>query len=103
MRVTEGTSFELSDGSWQKPEIELGDEDFDRAMAEWGVDSDRVASLPLTARYSLMSALARLMLVERQLSAKKLDERWLKEEGGPMRESVVTELQGLYKLVTGKQ
>lgn len=101
MRVTEGTSFELADGTWLKPEIEFGDEDFDRVMSEWKVSSERVAIIPLSVRYAVCSTVARLMLAQRQVSAQQANEAWVRDVGKPMLDGIKLELQGLYKQVTG--
>lgn len=92
MRVTEGTSYEQTDGTWQKPEVELDDFDFARLMAEIGVDdTDKV---PLAMRYAVLSAYARrLMLVTQLTNTRRLDTDWVEKTGKPQLTQVNEELQ----------
>lgn len=102
MRISEGTSFEQADHSWLKLDVELEDADFDRAMTEWNVHPSQVAQVPVTARYSIMSVLARLMLADRMISARAHDgTSWVKDAGQPMKDAVLAELGQLFKVVTG--
>lgn len=101
MRVHEGTSYEMSNGTWQKPEVELDDADFERAMAEWGVEEQRASRLPLLLKYSLLSALGRQMLISHQIQSRLKDEHWVQTEGAAQYKAVGEELQKLYTQVKG--
>lgn len=102
MRVTEGTSYEQTDGTWQKPEIELDDSDLERALVELGVSSEQAAGLSLMTRYALMSALARRMLVAVQLqNTRRFDLEWAEKTGKPLFAAVTSELQELLGKIKG--
>lgn len=101
MRVTEGTSFEQSDGSWCKPEVELDDSDFERVVVEWGLTEAQVSNMPLLTKYKILSAQARMLLVFRQIQAKATDTVWVRSEGAAMHKAVAEELQKLFSQVAG--
>jgi hypothetical protein len=93
MRVSEGTSYEQTDGTWQKPEVELDDSDFERLAAELNIDPSRVS---VSMRYAVLSAYARRLMLATQLtSTRRLDSDWIEKTGRPQLEQVTAELQEL--------
>ncbi|MFA7264780.1 MAG: hypothetical protein WC054_00470 [Candidatus Nanopelagicales bacterium] len=94
MRVVEGSSLELGDGSWVKPEVELDSSDFEKLMAEWGVSESLFDSIPLILRYEVLSALARVLIWKRLTSAARNDvnqKGWLETVGMPMLKAAADE------------
>lgn len=101
MRVHEGTSYEQTDSSWQKPEVELDEADYERALVEWGVTAEQAARIPLILKYQLLSAIGRQMLVMHQLHMRFRDTRWVESEGKAAYQAINAELQGLIAKIKG--
>lgn len=99
MKVTEGTSFELPDGSWCKPEIELDDTDFELVAVEWGLTQDQVQGMKPLTKYKILSTVARQMLAVRHVQAMSSNQGWVQTEGRALLESVTGELQTLHAMV----
>jgi hypothetical protein len=93
MRVVEGISYELSDSSWQKPEVELNDADFERLMVDWDIKNPDV--VPIILRYQVMSAQARFLLTVHMIQQKRVDTKWLETEGKQRFENAQAELDNL--------
>jgi hypothetical protein len=93
MQIEEGTSFELSDGTWSRPAVTLNDSDFARLMSEWGVPAEKADSISLRGRYTILSTMGQYIMVINQVQAKSGDEAWMESAGNPMFQAASEKLQ----------
>jgi hypothetical protein len=100
MQIEEGTSFELSDGSWSRPAVSLNDSDFAQLMTEWGVSAEKADSLPLQMRYLILSTFGQYMMVVNQVQSRSSDEAWMKTSGKPLFQAASEKLQGIRKKIS---
>lgn len=95
MDVCEGTSFELSDGTWQKPEVVLTDGDLELSLLENGFTDSQRSAMTLELRYQWLSAQARKLILRRILEARKQDKQWLQTEGKALVGQLQTQIHDL--------
>jgi hypothetical protein len=93
MQIEEGTSFELSDGTWSRPAVTLNDSDFAQLMTEWGVPVEKRDSLSLRGRYTILSVYGQYLMVVNQVQAKSGDKAWMESAGQPMFQAASEKLQ----------
>jgi hypothetical protein len=93
MQIEEGTSFELTDGTWSRPAVTLNDSDFARLMADWKVSDEKVASLSLRGQYTILSVYGQYLMVVNQVQAKSGDKAWMESSGNPMFQAASEKLQ----------
>lgn len=82
MRVTEGTSFELSDGSWVKPTIELEETDYEQLLVDYGL-TDVSSKISLVTKYQLLSAQAGLLIALNCVMLRRSESDWMETTGKP--------------------
>lgn len=100
MNVMEGLSFERSDGSWLKIEVEILDADFEKAVKGWGADPSKVS---LNDQYALSALLAEMFVFERQKQARAHDEAWRTTEMPSIHKDIMGRLAALAAKIRGAQ
>jgi hypothetical protein len=96
MRVTEGTSYTLSDGTWQKPEVTLEEVDFERVVVEWGISAGQIVGMTTIFKYQILSVMARQMLFSHQVSQRRHDDHWVSSEKPEIERALRDELRELF-------
>lgn len=94
MQVMDGASFPTSPDNWRKAEVIVNDSDFDKLMAEWGVDP---ASVAVLQRFQVLSNLAQGLLLRRMYEMGGLDQSEVQVLAGRIktaREQLQAALQG---------
>lgn len=86
MNVMEGVSYERSDGSWQKIEVEVGDGDFEKFCASQGVEPEIIGVL---TKHQALAVLAEMMVFERMKQTRVHDEAWVSSEMPEMKKQIM--------------